>query len=331
MPEQLYCPECGTPLAEDDELCATCGFTLEEWKKEKGIVDIPEHQPTTKEMISEALTSLINPKPLSQSPSSAVFLKRSQKSTERYILSALMLLIIGFGLSYGGEWLTYIGFTLAGYAVPIIFLVYIIRCDRYEREPLALIAYCFGWGAFSGVLAGILNVLVTGPFLGAGGAGLVEEPLKIAGVYFIAKNPQLKNEFNNHLDGMIYGAAAGAGFAGLENFWYITQMVFSGAYPPLFAIFIRSITGIMHIAWSSIAGRSLGLSKALKGRIEPVDLIPGALVAAIIHFAWNTLPPIISIGIIFPFTLGSLGNLLRTARKDEINWGYPGFAPDEQG
>ena len=108
-------------------------------------------------------------------------------------------------------------------------------------------------------------------------------------------------------------------------------MVFSGAYPPLFAILIRSFTGVMHIAWSSIAARSLGLSKALKGKINPVDLIPGTLVAALIHFSWNTLSTMISLGIIFPLTLGSLRNMLRTARKDEINWGYPRFAPDEQG
>jgi len=267
---------------------------------------------------------------MSTPPSSSVYLNRTQKNITGYLLSATMLLITGFALSYGGEWLTYIGFTLAGYTVPVILLIYIARSDRYEREPIALIAYCFGWGAFSGIIAGILNTIITTPYIGIGGAGIIEEPLKIAGVYWIAKNTRLKNEFNNHLDGMVYGAAAGAGFAGLENFWYITEMVFNGSYPPLFAIFIRSLTGIMHIAWSSIAARSLGLAKAMKGSITRKDLIPGTLVSATIHFAWNTLPTMISLGIIFPFTLSALGKMIKTATMDETNWGYKQFAPNEK-
>jgi RsiW-degrading membrane proteinase PrsW (M82 family) len=298
--------------------------------KAKGIVDTPKIVPTKMEMIYEAIQALIRPSPMENPPSSSVFLNRTQKSIVRYLISAVILLVAGLGLSYGGDWLTYIGFTLAGYAVPILLLVYIVTCDRYEREPIALVAYCFGWGAFSGIIAGILNVLITTPFLGAGGAGLIEEPLKILGVYIIAKNTRLKNEFNDHLDGMVYGAAAGAGFAGMENFWYITDMVFTGAYPPLFAIIIRSFTGVMHILWSSIAARSLGLAKATKGSIDRGDLIPGTLVAAVLHFLWNTGSTLVSLGVLFPFTLNAVRTMIKTAVKDEANWGYEHFAPDEK-
>jgi RsiW-degrading membrane proteinase PrsW (M82 family) len=282
------------------------------------------------EKIKEALIALYKPQPMKNPPSSKVFLNRAQKSTTRYLFSAAFLLITGLVVSYGGEWLTYIGFTLAGYAVPVILLLYIVRSDRYEREPIALVAYCFGWGAFSGIIAGILNVLITGPFLGAGGAGFIEEPIKIIGVYWIAQNTRLRNEFNNHLDGMVYGAAAGAGFAGLENFWYISEMVMGGEYPPFLAIFIRSFTGVMHIAWSSIAARSLGLVKASQGTIQRSDLIPGTLVSAILHFTWNSIPTLFSLGILFPFTLNSMWRMIKVALQDETNWGYQQFAPDEK-
>ncbi len=297
---------------------------------EKGIIENPEYKLTVNEMIKEAVISLFHPSPMILPPSSSVFLNRTQKSMVRYLILAFVLLIAGLGISYGGEWLTYIGFTLAGYAVPLFLLFYIIKSDRYEREPLALIAYCFGWGAFSGIIAGLLNAVITSPFLGVGGAGFIEEPIKIAGVYWIAQNTRLKNEFNDHLDGMVYGAAAGAGFAGLENFWYITEMVFKGIYPPLYAILIRSFTGVMHILWSSIAARSLGLAKAMKGSIDRKDLIPGTLVSAILHFLWNTAPTIISLGILFPFTLNSVKNMIKTAVQDESNWGYAQFAPNEK-
>jgi RsiW-degrading membrane proteinase PrsW (M82 family) len=246
------------------------------------------------------------------------------------MVGAVVLLVLGLVVSYGGKWLTYIGFTIAGYAVPVIVLAYIVRSDVFEREPLAIVAYCFGWGAFSGILAGILNELITGPFLGAGGAGFIEEPLKIYGVYMIAKSSRLGNEFNDHLDGIIYGAAAGAGFAGLENFWYITEMVLNNAYPALFAVFIRSITGVMHICWSAIAGRSLGVAKATKGYIERNDLLPGILVSAVIHFAWNTAPFDLSLFILLPFTLSGLRNMLKAAVEDERRWGFEFFAPVEK-
>jgi RsiW-degrading membrane proteinase PrsW (M82 family) len=294
------------------------------------IKDVPDHIPSTSEMVNEAIHSLFHTSPLTLPPSSSVFLNRTQKSVLRYLLLAILLLLAGFGISYGGESLTYIGFIIAGYAVPILFLVYFIRRDKYEPEPIALIAYCFGWGAFSGVLAGIFNAVITARFIGAGGAGFVEEPIKIIGVYWLARNSRLKNEFNDHLDGMVYGAAAGAGFAGLENFWYITQMIFHGSYPVLFAILVRSFTGVMHILWCSIAGRSLGLAKAMKGSISREDLIPGTLIAAVLHSLWNIAPTVLSICVVFPFTINAVRNMINTAVQDETNWGYGAFAPDEK-
>lgn len=330
MTEETSCPHCGSPISVEHLYCTKCGFKLQDWIAAQEIKETPEYQTTTMENVVDAFKALINPTPINVAPSSAVFLERQPKSLLRYMVGAVVLLLLGLVVSYGGEWLTYIGFTIAGYAVPIIVLAYIVKSDVFEREPLAIVAYCFGWGAFSGILAGILNELITGPFLGAGGAGFIEEPLKIYGVYRIAKSARMGNEFNDHLDGIIYGAAAGAGFAGLENFWYITEMVLNNAYPALFAVFIRSITGVMHICWSAIAGRNLGVAKATKGFIESNDLIPGVLVSAIIHFAWNTAPFDLSLFVLLPFTLIGLRNMIKAAVEDERRWGFEFFAPDEK-
>ena len=330
MSEETRCPHCGNLVSLEDLYCTGCGFKLQDWIEAQDIKENPEHQTSLIQEISNSFSALIRPTPVTVAPSTAVFLERQPSSLLQYAVGAVVLLLLGLLVSYGGEWLTYIGFTIAGYAVPIILLSYIVRSDIFEREPLAVVAYCFGWGAFSGILAGILNTVITGPFLGVGGAGFIEEPLKIYGVYMIAKSARMGNEFNDHLDGIIYGAAAGAGFAGLENFWYITDMVLNNAYPAIFAIFIRSITGIMHISWSAIAGRSLGVAKATKGRIEASDMIPGVLVAAIIHFAWNTAPGDLSLFVILPFTFFGLKNMIKAAVEDERRWGFEFFAPDEK-
>ncbi len=302
---------------------------MQEWAQAQSLKEELE-QPSLVAETVKAFMALVRRTPLQIAPSSTVFLERQPGSMLAYAASAVVLLIGGLGMSYGGEWLTYIGLTVAGYAVPMVVLAYIVRSDVYEREPIVIVAYCFGWGAFSGVLAGVLNTIITEPFLVAGGAGLIEEPLKIWGVYQIAKSARMRNEFNDHLDGIIYGAAAGAGFAGLENFWYISEMVLNNAYPALFAIVIRSITGVMHISWSAIAGRSLGVAKATRGEIRRSDMLPGILVAAGIHFLWNTLSTDIAFFLILPFTLGGLRNMIAAAVEDEKRWGFEFFAPDEK-
>ena len=71
------------------------------------------------------------------------------------------------------------------------------------------------------------------------------------------------------------------------------------------------------------------MAKALKGDISQVDIIPGIIVTAILHYAWNTAPSILSISMIFPFTLNSFRMMIKTALEDERNWGYEQFAPDE--
>ena len=102
----------------------------------------------------EAVRSLFKPSPVQAPPNVSVFADRQQAPLTPYVVWAVLLLVMGLGASYGGEWLSYLGYTLAGYAAPLLYVVWMVRSDRYEREPLALVAYCFGWGAFIGIAAG---------------------------------------------------------------------------------------------------------------------------------------------------------------------------------
>ena len=311
----------------EDTYCRCCGKRLSEWVESQGITEAAQ-QPA-ESLYVEAFRSLFSPSPVRAPPNASVFADRQQSPLTPYMVWAVLLLFMGLGASYGGEWMSYLGFTLAGYAAPLLYVAWMVRGDRYESEPLALVAYCFGWGTFIGIAAGVLNAVITAPYLGMGGAGFIEEPLKALGVYLVARS-RLGHEFNDHLDGMVYGAAAGAGFAGLENFWYLYEMIVNNSYPALPAVLVRSMTAFMHIAWTAMAGRSLGLAKAMKGEVQLSDLAPGVLVAALIHMAWNTVPPFIAFGFILPFTVESLRRQIRTALEDERRWGYECFAPNER-
>lgn len=324
------CPRCNTPVRAEYRFCPRCGLDLECWPLWVESKGCPYHPPTLREMAGEALLSPLRPRPLNAPPSKAVYTNRQGGSLVGYWTWGLFLLLGGLVVSYGWEWYTYLGFTIAGFVVPLAILLYIYRSDRYEREPLALVVYLVGWGAFAGVLAGMVNNFFTLPFLGPWGAALVEEPLKVAGVYLMVQRTDLREEFNNHLDGMIYGAAVAAGFAGLENFWYIYEMVSSGVAPPFLAIVLRSLSGAMHVAWTSMAARSLGLAKALKGYVEPNDILPGLILPIALHALWNIAPTPFSLLVVLPFTLGSFNRLLRLAERDEVAWGYAWNAPKEE-
>jgi len=280
-------------------------------------------------LVIEAINNLINPSPIKQTPSYAVYERREASPLGRYAIMAVVLVLGSLMLSFGSIWYQYIGLSIAGFATPILFLIWMVRNDRYETEPLPLILYTFGWGAFSSIFAAILNTYLFVPIFGLPGAAFVEEPLKILGVSWLAMHRIHEAELNDHLDGMIYGAAVGAGFAGMENFYYIFTGIQDPSVSVLTAIALRSAASLNHIVWSALAGRSIGLAEVLRGYSKRSDILPGLIVAIPLHYLWNYSNPLLALFILLPFNLWTLVQIVRTAQKDEQNWGYQTEAPVE--
>lgn len=117
----------------------------------------------------------------------------------------------------------------------LLLLAYFYLRDRYEREPLGHLLAAYLLGAFAMLaaqsLAQTLANLVSTEWLHTGGelarifdafvlAGLVEESAK--GVVFFAAAYAWR-EFDEPLDGLIYGVAIALGFAALENLLYVSS------------------------------------------------------------------------------------------------------------
>jgi RsiW-degrading membrane proteinase PrsW (M82 family) len=181
------------------------------------------------------------------------------------------------------------------------------RLDRNEKEPWRLVLVAFAWGAIvatSMVIWGeslwgtvAEHTLVPGPGLDASNAfsaGLLEELAK--GIAVLLLFLVMRNEFDDVVDGIVYGAAVGLGFNFMESIAYMTNLysIFSpegaGGYAAGFQWYARQVLGLFfgHATYTALIGAGIGIARQLPGRRQKVIAIAsGFLVAIAAHFSWD--------------------------------------------
>jgi RsiW-degrading membrane proteinase PrsW (M82 family) len=186
-------------------------------------------------------------------------------------------------------------------------LVIVRRLDRNEKEPWRIVLVAFAWGAIvatSMVIWGesLWNaiadrVLVPGPGLDvsiAFSAGLLEEVAK--GVAVLLLFLVMRNEFDDVVDGIVYGAAVGLGFNFMESIAYMTHLyaLYSpegvGGYAAGFQWYARQVLGLFfgHATYTALIGAGIGIARQLPRRREKVIAIAsGFLIAIAAHFSWD--------------------------------------------
>jgi RsiW-degrading membrane proteinase PrsW (M82 family) len=141
-------------------------------------------------------------------------------------------------------------------APSLALLAYFYLRDRYEREPLGhlLLAYLLGVFAMLAAQRGAIALAdaVGEEWLRTGGeaarlfdafvlAGLVEEAAKWL---MLVAAVQHWRQFDEPLDGLVYGVAIALGFATLENFLYLADRGFHIAWQrALFAVPAHALFG----------------------------------------------------------------------------------------
>jgi RsiW-degrading membrane proteinase PrsW (M82 family) len=160
--------------------------------------------------------------------------------------------------------------------VPTLFYVYLIyQVDRYEKEPFWLLSATFFWGAVPSILAAfVLNTLLGLPLyalMGGGYAGdtavavlvapFVEETLKA--FFLLAIFLFWRQEIDSPLDGIIYGAMVGFGFAMVENvFYFWNEFQLGGLEAWSVNVFLRSlIFGLNHAMFTSFTGWGIAVAR----------------------------------------------------------------------
>lgn len=204
-------------------------------------------------------------------------------------------------LSPGGWALAWVLVLL--YGLPVGLLV--IALDLYEREPPSVLAGAFVWGAVAATtLAAFGNdgwarvvARLGGPeFAARWSAALtapfVEEIVKGLGVVLIALIA--RDEIDDVMDGFVYGALTGLGFAVVEDVFSFVG-AFGGTFGGVLDGFLlRVVAGGLygHVLYTGLVGMAVGLlvSRRTADRPERVRLAAAGLCAAAIagHFLWNS-------------------------------------------
>ena len=199
------------------------------------------------------------------------------------ILAAVALVAIGlFVLLVVAAVPDRVGLLLSVTAASIPALIYatiVLRLDRYESEPLRAVLACFIWGAVGAILfslaAGLLFQFAIEEVLGAQiaeaasvviGAPLVEESFK--GIAVLAVLIFARDEIDSTLDGLVYGALVGVGFAMTENILYFGQAYLEGGLGEFGTLVVSRavLGGFGHPAYTAITGAAIGWSRGRYGR-----------------------------------------------------------------
>ena len=226
---------------------------------------------------------------------------------------ALLILLAQFALGGLGAITNPVvgAFVLTSVVPAFALAAYIWYADITTQEPLTLLVGTFLLGVLFAGFAGILNVelQVWTNALGVGQIGFfflvvgpVEESVKLLGVRLYAfRSPK----FDAVIDGAVYGAVAGLGFATIENAYYITDNI--GEISGTAITSVRLLAGPGHVIYSAFAGYYLGLAKFNRDQAGPI-IIKGLLIAALIHALYNSLamfmPDILAILMDVPWFLG---------------------------
>ena len=174
-----------------------------------------------------------------------------------------------------------------------LYIGVVLWLDRFEPEPRHMLAIAFLWGAsvavvVSGVVNGLMDAVVGQALSAMASAPMVEEALKAAILFrfYIAR----RDEFDGPVDGVIYAAMVGLGFAFAENVDYYGRALQHGGTSGLALIF--TLRGMLapfsHPLFTSLTGLGLGVARQSSSRpVRVVAPAVGFFGAVALHALWN--------------------------------------------
>jgi RsiW-degrading membrane proteinase PrsW (M82 family) len=218
------------------------------------------------------------------------------------ILTLIVALIMYWSLDLGPALVA----TAVAFTPALLYLVPFMLLDRYDPEPLWLLALAFAWGALVAVLISIVvNTVVTiaaavvalfiglppeiGSLVGAVlSAPIFEEGSKGLGLLILLIF--FRRYFDDVLDGIVFAGVIALGFATVENVLYYGSGLRSGGWYGLGLLFLMRgiLSPFAHATFTSVTGIGCGISReSHNGFVRFLLPIVGYIGAVALHMFWN--------------------------------------------
>lgn len=312
--KQHFCPECGTKLNGTENNCPECGF--------------PINKKTASNIITENLDKITGAKSENYVTFKDLFKDTFKKHTEEELDEVFVCgskettpdvkdidpkkasawvyfkIFIFFLIAYIATKIGYINYSnlnflpamimLGAFAVPVTILIFFFEINLFKNIPFYKVIKYFILGGALSLLLAILyfDIITVGEldYMGALMVGLIEEAAKAVIVaIFLFKS----KKSNYILDGLLIGAAVGAGFAAFETAGYILKYGLSGGDAAM--IQIIKLRGFLapggHVAWAAIEGAALmyvkGFEKLDKKHLNDKRFLLVCLISVVEHGIWD--------------------------------------------
>ncbi len=183
----------------------------------------------------------------------------------------------------------------------MLYLLPFIWLDRYDPEPLWLLALAFAWGALVAVIVSfIINTLLSiivsigvspeaGDIFGAVvSAPVFEEGSKGIGLLLLLIF--FRRYFDDILDGIVFAGVIALGFATVENVLYYGRALGGGGMGGLIALFVlRGIASpFAHVTFTALTGIGCGIARESHNKAVRIILpVVGYFGAVLMHAIWN--------------------------------------------
>ncbi|WP_160148479.1 PrsW family intramembrane metalloprotease [[Leptolyngbya] sp. PCC 7376] len=216
---------------------------------------------------------------------------------------------------------------VGSFTIPLATLVFFFELNIRKNISLYQVAKLFFAGGTLAILSSLFLFSIVDGFgldvLGASIAGVIEEPGKLMALILVANN----KKYPYILNGLLFGAAIGAGFAAFESAGYAFSIFLGSFYESLQEHYFDlawisnamleniTIRGLLapfsHIVWTSISSAAIWKikrnNKFKASMLNQSTFMKVFMASVILHMLWNSGFRLLGIDWLMQIAIGLVG------------------------
>jgi RsiW-degrading membrane proteinase PrsW (M82 family) len=185
-----------------------------------------------------------------------------------------------------------IGASIIAFVPAMFYLLPLIWLDRYDPEPLWLLAATFAWGALVAVVVSFIINTLFGAFFGETFSAVVSAPVfeeGSKGLGLVLLLIFFRSYFDDILDGIIFAGVIALGFSTVENVLYYGRAINEGKESLAALLIVRGVMSpFAHVTFTAMTGIGCGIARESHNTVVRFLLpIVGYGGAVLLHAIWN--------------------------------------------